>query len=300
MARRTVREEIDALESAGTLTTEQASTLRTAPQWTVDANELFAYLGGLIASIGITWLTVALVEDASPMGIALGMLCAGAIIGTGAKFLHRPHSWRARLAEALAVVAVGLVAGSLGIMVNQAGLASEHATAIVTAVCVALGVASAKRTQFAGSIVLVISLQIFVASMIGTLHVEDNLVAPLLFVASGAALLILGTRHIGFALLPRVVGSASYVLGSFTFGVMYDRIPSSIAALALALALFAVSTRLLSLEVIAGGAIAVTLTTSLLVTRVVESQVIRGLAIIIIGLAMVLAASAINKRRRPA
>ena len=300
MARRTVREEIDALESAGTLTTEQASTLRTAPQWTVDANELFAYLGGLIASIGITWLTVALVEDASPMGIALGMLCAGVIIGAGAKFLHRPHSWRARLAEALAVVAVGLVAGSLGIMANQAGLASEHATAIVTGVCVALGVASAKRTQFAGSIVLVISLQVFVASMIGTLHVEDNLVAPLLFVASGAALLVAGTRGVGFALLPRVVGSASYVLGSFTFGVMHDRIPTAIGALVLAVVLFAVSTRLLKLEVIAGGAIAVTLTTSLLVTRVVDSQVIRGLSIIVIGIAMVLAASAVNKRRRPA
>ena len=66
MARRTVREEIDALESAGTLTTEQASTLRTAPQWTVDANELFAYLGGLIASIGVTWLTVALAIRKDP------------------------------------------------------------------------------------------------------------------------------------------------------------------------------------------------------------------------------------------
>ena len=64
--------------------------------------------------------------------------------------------------------------------------------------------------------------------------------------------------------------------------------------------LFRSSTKLLKLEVIAGGAIAVTLTTSLLVTRVVNAQAIQGLAIVIIGVAMVVAASAVNKKRRSA
>ena len=58
------------------------------------------------------------------------------------------------------------------------------------------------------------------------------------------------------------------------------------------------STRLLQLEVIAGGAIAVTLTTSILVSRIIDDQVIQGLAIVIIGIAMVIAAGAVNKKRR--
>ena len=296
--KRTVREEIDVLERDGTLTHTQATTLRDAPHWSIEANELFAYLGGLIAAIGVTWLTIALVEDTSPVGIAIGMLIAGLVVGVGARLLHRPQSWRARLAEALAVVAVGLIAGALAIFLNEAGLASEHAVTIVTALCVLLGVAFAKRTQFAATIVLVIATQILVASLIGTLNLEDSRVSALLFAASGAALIAAGMSGIGFPLSARVVGTASYVLGTFTFGVMRDGLGASLAALALALVLFAVSTKLLQLEVIVGGAIVVTLTTSLLVTRLVDNQAVQGLAIVLIGIGMVIAASALNKRRK--
>ena len=296
--KRTVREEIDVLELDGTLTHTQATTLRDAPHWSIEANELFAYLGGLIAAIGVTWLTIALVEDTSPVGIAVGMLLAGLVVGVGARLLHRPQSWRARLAEALAVVAVGLIAGSLGIFLNEVGLASEHAATIVTALCVLLGVAFAKKTQFAATIVFVIATQILVASLIGTLNLEDSRVSTLLFAASGAALITAGMSGIGFPLSARVVGTASYVLGTFTFGVMRDGLGASLAALALALVLFAVSTKLLQLEVIAGGAIVVTLTTSLLVTRIIDNQAVQGLAIVLIGIGMVIAASALNKRRK--
>ena len=296
--RRTVREEIAELERDGTLSAQQASTLRDAPRWSIEANELFAYLGGLIAAIGVTWLTIALVQDTSPLGIAIGMLVAGIVIGLGARLLHRPHHWRSRLAEALAIVAVGLIAGSIGIFLNEAGLASEHSASIVTALCIALGFTAARRTQFAGTLVFVIATEIFVASLIGTLNLEDSLVAALLFIASGAALIAAGVSSIGFPLSARVVGTVSYVLGTFTFGVMRDSIGASIGALIIALALFAMSTRLLQLEVIAGGAIVVTLTTSLLVTRIVDDQAIQGLAIVIIGIGMVVAASAVNKKRR--
>jgi hypothetical protein len=296
--KRTVREEIDVLERDGTLTHTQATTLRDAPHWSIEANELFAYLGGLIAAIGVTWLTIALVEDTSPVGIAIGMLIAGLVVGVGARLLHRPQSWRARLAEALAVVAVGLIAGSLGIFLNEAGLASEHAATIVTALCVLLGVAFAKKTQFAATIVFVIATQILVASLIGTFNLEDSRVSALLFAASGAALIAAGMSGIGFPLSARVVGTVSYVLGTFTFGVMRDGLGASLAALALALVLFAVSTKLLQLEVIVGGAIVVTLTTSLVVTRIIDNQAVQGLAIVLIGIGMVVAASALNKRRK--
>ncbi|MGA0709250.1 MAG: hypothetical protein ACO321_05115 [Ilumatobacteraceae bacterium] len=296
--KRTVREEIDVLERDGTLTHTQATTLRDAPHWSIEANELFAYLGGLIAAIGVTWLTIALVEDTSPVGIAIGMLIAGVVVGVGARLLHRPHSWRARLAEALTVVAVGLIAGSLGIFLNEAGLASEHAATIVTSLCVLLGVAFAKKTQFAATIVFVIATQILVVSLIGTLNLEDSRVAALLFAASGAALIAAGISGIGFPLSARVVGTASYVLGTFTFGVMRDGLGASLGALVLALGLFAVSTRLLQLEVIVGGAIIVTLTTSLVVTRIIDNQAVQGLAIVLIGIGMVVAASALNKRRK--
>lgn len=300
MARRTVREEIDELERSGTLTPSQASTLRDAPQWSLDANVLFAYLGGLIASIGVTWLTIALFQDASPMSIAIGMLIVGVAIGVGARFLHRPQSWRARLAEALGVVAVGLIAGGIGIVLAESGLRSEHAASIVTGICILVGASSARRTQFAGTIVYVVAAQVFVAAMIGTLNVEDALVAPSLFVASGAALIAAGTRRIGFALASRVVGTVSFVLGSFTLAVMQDHVSTAVVALVLTLALFLASSKMLKLETIVGGAIGVTLTTSILVSRVIDDQAIQGLAIVLIGIGMVLAASAVNKKRRSA
>ena len=298
--RRTVREEIADLERRGTLSPVQASVLRDAPQWSIEANELFAYLGGLIAAIGVTWLTIALVQDSSPLGIAIGMLVAGIVIGVGAKFLHQQNTWRSRVAEALTVVSVGLLAGAAGIFLNQAGLASDHSASIVTAICVALGLLVAPRTQFAGTLIFVIATEIFVASLIGTLNLEDSLVAALLFIASGATLIAVSRSAIGFPLSARVVGTVSYVLGTFTFGVMKDSVIATLAALIISVALFLASTKLLKLEVIAGGAIAVTLTTSLLVTRVVNAQAIQGLAIVIIGVAMVVAASAVNKKRRSA
>lgn len=296
--RRTVREEIAELERSGTLTAQQASVLREAPRWSIEANELFAYLGGLIAAIGVTWLTIALVQDTSQLGIAVGMLIAGAVIGLGARLVHRPHHWRSRLAEALAVVAVGLITGAIGIFLNVAGLAGDHATTVATGACVVLGVLSSRRSQFAGTLIFVIATQVFVASLIGTLNLEDSLIAALLFIVSGAVLIAAGVSRIGFALSARVVGTVSYVLGTFTFGVMQDNVSTSISALIIAVVLFAMSTRLLQLEVIAGGAIAVTLATSILVSRIIDDQVIQGLAIVIIGIAMVVAAGAVNKKRR--
>jgi ABC-type uncharacterized transport system permease subunit len=50
--------------------------------------------------------------------------------------------------------------------------------------------------------------------------------------------------------------------------------------------------------VIVGGAIVVTLTTSLVVTRIIDNQAVQGLAIVLIGIGMVVAASALNKRRK--
>lgn len=295
--RRTVREEIAELEREGTLSAQQATTLRDAPSWSIEANELFAYLGGLIAAIGVTWLTIALVEDASPLGIALGMLFAGVVLGVGARALFRPSSWRGRLAEALGVIAVGLIAGACGIFLNQAGLASEHAATTVTAVCVVGGAAFARRTQFAATIVLVIATQVLVAALIGSLNIEDSLLSPLLFTISGAALIAAGVSRIGFSLSARVVGTVSYALGAFTFGVMHDNVVTSLCALALAATLFAMSTKLLHLEVIVGGAVAVTLTTSLLVARIINNQALQGLSIIVIGIAMVVATGAVNKKR---
>ena len=103
---------------------------------------------------------------------------------------------------------------------------------------------------------------------------------------------------IGFGIASRVVGTVSYVLGTFTFGMMRDDLGPALGALLLALVLFAVSTKLLRLEVIVGGAFVVTLATSLVVTRVIDNQAIQGLAIIVIGIAMVIAASTLNKRRK--
>lgn len=300
MARRTIREEIDELERAGTLTAMQATSLRDAPQWSLDANELFAYLGGLIASIGVTWLTIALFQDASPMSIAIGMFMVGVAIGVGARFLHRPNTWRARLAEALGVVAIGLVTGGIGIVLAESGLRSEHAASIVTGICIIVGASVARRTHFAGTIVYVVATQIFVAALIGTLNVEDALVAPSLFVASGAILIVGGTRRIGFALASRVVGTVSYVLGAFTLAVMQDHVSTAIVALVLTLGLFLASSKMLKLETIVGGAFGVTLTTSVLVSRVIDDQAIQGLAIVLIGIGMVLAAGAVNKKRRSA
>jgi hypothetical protein len=226
------------------------------------------------------------------------MLIAGAVIGLGARLVHRPHHWRSRLAEAIAVVAVGLITGAIGIFLNVAGLAGDHATTVATGACVVLGVLSSRRSQFAGTLIFVIATQVFVASLIGTLNLEDSLIAALLFIVSGAVLIAAGVSRIGFALSARVVGTVSYVLGTFTFGVMQDNVSTSIGALIIAVVLFAMSTRLLQLEVIAGGAIAVTLTTSILVSRIIDDQVIQGLAIVIIGIAMVVAAGAVNKKRR--
>jgi hypothetical protein len=159
-------------------------------------------------------------------------------------------------------------------------------------------VLSSRRSQFAGTLIFVIATQVFVASLIGTLNLEDSLIAALLFIVSGAVLIAAGVSRIGFALSARVAGTVSYVLGTFTFGAMQDNVSTSIGALIIAVVLFAMSTRLLQLEVIAGGAIAVTLTTSILVSRVIDDQVVQGLAIVIIGIAMVVAAGAVNKKRR--
>lgn len=288
------------LESRGLLTGEDAARLRRAVVWRITTREAFSYLGGLIVSLGLIFTLSALADDLTTQTVTGGLAILGVACAAGAWTLRRRDAALIRVANLLAVVATGALAAALGLALHLAGLDGRWATVVASALSLATGLALASPTRFAGTLITIIAPQPLLAAGIDLLGLSEY-VAPLLYIASGAMLIWLGTRSVGFALGARLAGAISATGANFVLTVVHDNIAADGLALVGVLVLFVAGLRQRMLEAVVVAGVGTVVQVGVASNSLFPSSgLAQGIAVTTCGVAVVIGSLAIFRRDRSA
>jgi len=270
------------LEGRGSLSKQDADSLRAAPQWSLTSAEITGYLGGGIIAVGITWIVIAFAQDFNRPAVTLALYVVGTLTLAAARWL-RPRGIRSgQAAEVLFGLGVGSLAGAIGITLNDLGLRGSIAVAMASALAIIVGLATCRRTSFIGTLIVVAAAQPLIGSIIETFHLSET-TFPLIIVLSGVLLVWLGLQLVGIALLARVAGSISIVIGSLIFAVISDNVIRPMASLAVCAALFYTGTRRINIEFIVGGGTGITFAIAIFTGRILDSIVLQGVIVTTTG-----------------
>lgn len=280
--RKSLRQVITDLEGRGSLSKQDADSLRAAPQWSLTSAEITGYLGGGIIAVGITWIVIAFAQDFNRPAVTLALYVVGTLTLAAARWL-RPRGIRSgQAAEVLFGLGVGSLAGAIGITLNDLGLRGSIAVAMASALAIIVGLATCRRTSFIGTLIVVAAAQPLIGSIIETFHLSET-TFPLIIVLSGVLLVWLGLQLVGIALLARVAGSISIVIGSLIFAVISDNVIRPMASLAVCAALFYTGTRRINIEFIVGGGTGITFAIAIFTGRILDSIVLQGVIVTTTG-----------------
>ena len=294
-SRKSLKQVIADLEGRGSLSKQDADSLRTAPQWSLTSAEITGYLGAGIIAVGITWIIIALAQDFNRAAVTLALYVVGVLALGSARWL-RPRSLRSgQAAEVLFGVGVGSLAGAIGITLENLGLRGSIALALVCVLAIIVGMATSRRTSFAGTVIVVAAAQPLIGSIIETFHLSER-TFPIVIAISGALMVWLGLQRVGVALVARIAGSISIVIGSFIFAVVGETIIRPVVSLAVCTALFYFGARLIKLELIVTGGIGITFAIGILTGQIIESIVVQGFVVTATGAAIASLALVIVRR----
>jgi len=296
--RKSLRQVITDLEGRGSLSKQDADSLRTAPQWSLTSAEITGYLGGGIIAVGITWIIIAFAQDFNRPAVTLALYVLGALALATARWL-RPRSIRSgQVAEVLIGLGVGSLAGAIGLTLNDLGLRGPIAVAMVSVLAIIVGLATCRRTSFVGTLIVVAAAQPLIGSIIKTFHLSET-TFPLIIVLSGALLLWLGLQQVGVALIARVAGSISILIGSIIFAIAGDNVIRPVVSLAVCAALFYIGARRINLEFIVGGGAGITIAIGIFTGRRLDSILVQGVIVTATGVAISALALVIVRRSEP-
>lgn len=286
------------LESKGSLSRDDAARLRTAPVWWITAPEVLSYLGALIVAQGLLVVLGAVVEDLTPRTVSAGLAVIGTACAAGAWPLRTRGTALLRVANFLAVVATASWAGAIGITLSLAGLDDWWSTFAASGLALALGLSLVRRTRFAGTVVTIVALQPFLASVIAVLDLSEHY-GPLLFLGSGALLMWLGTTPIGFAFGARLAGAVSATGATIAFSVVHDNLPAAAVALVATVVLLAAGLRRRTIEAVVVAGFGTVVQVGIASNQVFPSSALtQGLAVTACGVLVVVGSMAFVRRAR--
>lgn len=203
--RRTQREILRSLIAAGRLTEQEATDVRTAPEWVVPIKELVMYLGGLLIAVGVVRIGVYAFEDASAIIVSLVFYVVAFVSGLFAYRLQKKTGAWHRFGEVLELSAMLASALATGILLTNAELDSEISAIICSSATFVWSLWRLRATKMVGAIgagpsIFIVS--IMVTSRIDALQEQP----PYLVGAAGLVLVALGLLQVPLAALLRVFG----------------------------------------------------------------------------------------------
>ena len=288
------------LESKGSLSAGDAERLRSAPVWWITAPEVLSYLGALIVAQGLLVVLGAVVEDLTPRAVSVGLAVLGAACAAGAWPLRSKGPRLERVSDFLVVLATGSLAGAIGITIALAGPSNETSTLVASGLALATGLATLRRTRFSGTLTTVVALQVVLFAFVARFDVPESY-GPLIFLASGALLLWLGTSRIGFAFGARLAGAISATSATIAFAVVHDNLAAALVALAATVVLLAAGLRRRMLEVVVVAGFGTVAQVGMASNELFPSSPLaQGLAVTACGLAVVVGSVTVVRRTRTA
>ena len=289
---------LENFKSDGTLTADQAESLRNASRFPLNSSEVVAILGGILVFVGAVWLVGPLFEDLGKLVLVAAFYALAAILAFVFKALVK-KSQLANSAEIVEVLATLCAAIATGVAVATISEASEVPAFVASIPVLAYGIWRSNLRKFSSSTITATSAVVFVLSGLAIVDVSQD--------AAGFCLIALSALSLWWAQRSNVRGKFTLRFFASLIAMVGVSIPPSDfgssqvipAAIALlcAAGFFAYGVKRLFPEVIAITAVAVVFAEVRLASDISDNSTVQALSTLLTGV-VVLSLAMRNLRRK--
>ena len=293
--RKSVASLIAEFEAAGKLTASEAQEFRDAPRMVLPFSDVASYLGGSVVLVGLVWIVIALMQDASQAGIDTALFIASFATAFLSFKLMKKGGRLNTLGESIAAVSTMTFAFAIGLLLDILNVHDDLILLIVSTVALAIGIGLSSRTTFIGTIITVCATQPFMAAIISTC-IPDTPITPLLFAGSGSVLIWFSLRNIGLRIIARGAGAVSIVIASIGYSTWDSNNWQPIIGFVIVGLLFIFGAKRMHLEIVTVSGLGVTIITGILAGQLSDSPLLQGISVIGVGAIIVFTSIAISKK----
>ena len=293
--RKSVGSLIAEFEAAGKLTASEAQEFRDAPRMVLPFSDVASYLGGSVVFVGLVWIVIALMQDASQAGIDTALFIASFATAFLSFKLMKKGGRLNTLGESIAAVSTMTFAFAIGLLLDILNVHEDLILLIVSTVALAIGIGLSSRTTFIGTIITVCATQPFMAAIISTC-IPDTPITPLLFAGSGSVLIWFSLRNIGLRIIARGAGAVSIVIASIGYSTWDSNNWQPIIGFVIVGLLFIFGAKRMHLEIVTVSGLGVTIITGILAGQLSDSPLLQGISVIGVGAIIVFTSIAISKK----
>ena len=293
--RKSVASLIAEFEAAGKLTASEAQEIRDAPRMVLPFSDVASYLGGSVVFVGLVWIVIALMQDASQAGIDTALFIASFATAFLSFKLMKKGGRLNTLGESIAAVSTMTFAFAIGLLLDILNVHEDLILLIVSTVALAIGIGLSSRTTFIGTIITVCATQPFMAAIISTC-IPDTPITPLLFAGSGSVLIWFSLRNIGLRIIARGAGAVSIVIASIGYSTWDSNNWQPIIGFVIVGLLFIFGAKRMHLEIVTVSGLGVTIITGILAGELSDSPLLQGISVIGVGAIIVFTSIAISKK----
>jgi hypothetical protein len=294
---KTVQQLLDEHIAAGHLTHEQADDILEAPRWSFSMQEALYYLAGVIIAVGVVRLFIAVLEDASEISISSFLYVVAVAFAGVAWWAEKGAEIRRRFGEVCELASELSAAFATGVLVTYLWTESEWTGIAIGSVFFVFGFWRARHTDFAGSLTIIPSALV-VAGMVGGLLDLREPNDALTLMAGAIVLILVSLTGVHFSLAPRVAGSA-FLIGTTTGWVgMHQGGWAAALAIIGAAVMFFYGARMLLLDMLVSAGIIITASVAIVSFNTFDNQVLQGVVVIVVGVAMLAVTMPYARRRK--
>ncbi len=296
MGRKSQSQVLEALVASGRMSAAEADEILAAPRISFAVRELLYYLAALIVTVGVVRLVIVIFSDASSSAIVAALYLAALVIGFGAYKLNAKDGWRGRLSEILEVLATLCAALATGVLLRQNLDHSGEVSAMWPAgVAAVWGLIRLRKTDFSSAAIVVPSAYVLAGTTAALIDASGQKGTLPVMVAAGFLVLI-GTQKVGADFVYRIAGAVALLGTSPGWVADKGSFSGLVVTLGIGVALFALGATFMWVELLGTGAIIITIAIATYVFQNVDNEVMQGVIVVAMGLA-ILAATSMTYRR---
>jgi hypothetical protein len=209
--------------------------------------------------------------------------------------LHRRTGAWGRFSEVLELAALGSGCLAIGLTLMDIDVRDEWAAIIAAGLAAAWGVARLRSSQFVSALSLPVSVMVVFGQVATLLDWYEEL-SSIPIMVGGAVLIAIGLTRMHLAFIVRGVGALAILGSSVALSSERDGLDGLLPGLLIGAAIFSLGAVRMWIDLILPGGLLVVLAVSIFIFRHVDNDVLEGVLVILVGLA-VLAATTLAVRR---
>ena len=180
-------EQLESFKQDGTLSAEQAESLRNATRFPINSTEVVAILGGFFVILGAFWFISPLLSNISQLLLAITLYFISGLLALATRSLLRKVQFK-NAAEVIEALAVTSFAIATGVVMSQTSATTELSIFVASISALVYGFLTSSKRKFSSSFLLSASAMIMTISGLAVLDTVEN-TAGFCLVAVGAGLL---------------------------------------------------------------------------------------------------------------